>query len=597
MKRFTKKLIKSTTVFLAVSSCLLLSNCKGKTTSTTSTIIEDTGTSKTVVSVPTIDVKNSDFKSANITFFHGIDEEDKTTSTTKAYFKKVDDGICYVSIDEMMKNVSKAIEADDFFSTEIQNKKITTSFKHFNGETEYITLDTSTNIVKISSANYYTYLGDDEKVETTITSKIESNSFNRKEMSFDLDDYNLTSYYVDNTVLLPLSLFELIYTQELGYYFYYFNGSIYGDFNGINDYSGKIKDVVCSKEVRELTYNYLRLLFHKYYGLAQYKGLDTIEKVDEYLKDYKKDILSTNSRDYEQAESDIFNMLLDDPHSGYINRSIYSKGEDIEILDGAKNTLISDTIDVNTDIKAKNEVEEEDMLWYLGDDGFNHYCGFVVGNTAFIDFDEFNLNFDKTTGAEPSFIDDGDVFSIMYYAIKCIRDLNLSSQVIKNIVLDLSLNTGGYVNAAYECLSFMTNDPIIHNYEYAGTKQYGSTKVLVDNDLDGDFTDNDAAVEFNWFIQTSVVSFSCGNLVPFIAKDYGFATIIGQTSGGGMCVVGGGVLPDGSFFQKSDVLMRNVSRAEMNGQTYRSCEEGVLPDIQLENLYDYKKTVELINKK
>ena len=60
-----------------------------------------------------------------------------------------------------------------------------------------------------------------------------------------------------------------------------------------------------------------------------------------------------------------------------------------------------------------------------------------------------------------------------------------------------------------------------------------------------DYYSENIAVDVNWYILTSPVTFSAANLMTSMAKDGGFATIIGQDSSGGASSIEVILLPDG----------------------------------------------------
>ena len=64
---------------------------------------------------------------------------------------------------------------------------------------------------------------------------------------------------------------------------------------------------------------------------------------------------------------------------------------------------------------------------------------------------------------------------------------------------------------------------------------------------------------------TSINSFSCGNLVPAALKYSGKATIIGQTSGGGSCVLMACATASGAMFTLSSPFQLAVIK---NGSFY-----------------------------
>ena len=65
-----------------------------------------------------------------------------------------------------------------------------------------------------------------------------------------------------------------------------------------------------------------------------------------------------------------------------------------------------------------------------------------------------------------------------------------------------------------------------------------STSICrADVNLDREFNDLDTVAGKNLYCLVPPVSFSCGNLVPWVFKASGAVTLLGDTSGGGSCVV------------------------------------------------------------
>ena len=80
--------------------------------------------------------------------------------------------------------------------------------------------------------------------------------------------------------------------------------------------------------------------------------------------------------------------------------------------------------------------------------------------------------------------------------------------------------------------------------------------------------------DYNLFCLTSPKSFSCGNLVPSVLKNSHLVTILGQTSGGGSCVVRPLTTADGSIFQISG----SMRLAYMKNGSFYDIDQGVEPD-------------------
>ncbi|MDV7399915.1 S41 family peptidase, partial [Arthrospira platensis SPKY1] len=83
--------------------------------------------------------------------------------------------------------------------------------------------------------------------------------------------------------------------------------------------------------------------------------------------------------------------------------------------------------------------------------------------------------------------------------------------------------------------------------------------------------ETNAYENINWFILTSRVTFSAANLMTSIAKQQGFATIIGTTSGGGASSITPIVLPNGAFYTMSSLnVLSYRTGSDEDGWTYYS---------------------------
>ncbi len=104
----------------------------------------------------------------------------------------------------------------------------------------------------------------------------------------------------------------------------------------------------------------------------------------------------------------------------------------------------------------------------------------------------------------------------------------------------------------------------------------------------------DTVADKNLYCLVSPVSFSCGNLVPWVFKASGTVTLLGDTSGGGSCVVRTMSSAWGSLFSMSGT--KRISFVK-NGSFY-DVDRGVDPDVFLtkkESFYDREQLTEFIN--
>jgi hypothetical protein len=117
---------------------------------------------------------------------------------------------------------------------------------------------------------------------------------------------------------------------------------------------------------------------------------------------------------------------------------------------------------------------------------------------------------------------------------------------IRNFVIDLSANSGGYVAVVMYMLGVITGDYVDFREMDVQTGAVKITRILIDTNLDGkcDEADLGKKYDFDFAMLTTCLSFSSGNMLPVYAKDEGVMTI-GERSGGGICSVMLGSTSDG----------------------------------------------------
>ena len=114
----------------------------------------------------------------------------------------------------------------------------------------------------------------------------------------------------------------------------------------------------------------------------------------------------------------------------------------------------------------------------------------------------------------------------------------------------------------------------------------------VDRNLDGRFDEKDAEVAYhlNFAVLISTYSFSCGNMLPALVKDYGIP-LLGQRSGGGSCAVLYNPSADGFGYRYS------THRNRLTNTKNENIDSGIEPTYVLETVddfYDVPKVTKLI---
>ena len=175
----------------------------------------------------------------------------------------------------------------------------------------------------------------------------------------------------------------------------------------------------------------------------------------------------------------------------------------------------------------------------------------------------------------------------MEFFASCFNEIEKNENV-KNVVIDLTCNAGGKTATLAYLISYLTNDPTITvSRELSGDViEFHYQTDLNQDGIYGSSKDT-FKDKYSFYILISGGSFSCGNHFPTICKDLGIATIIGETSGGGSCVVSLISNASGYIYHSSS---ENVSLIK-DGDDYSHNDNGVTPDIKVDSelWYDHAK--------
>ena len=215
-----------------------------------------------------------------------------------------------------------------------------------------------------------------------------------------------------------------------------------------------------------------------------------------------------------------------------------------------------------------------------------------IGDTAYVTFDQFVCDSERDYYAEEPENNPQDVIELLMYANRQIRR---EDSPVRNVVLDLSVNSGGLVNAAIAAASWYLGVFNMSVYETAtGASAINAYGFDANADHTIDVNDDSLAKGYNLFCLISPNSFSCGNLVPAAFRESGKVTLLGHRSGGGACGIHTVSTADGFMLRISG----NYRLSTMNNGIYYSVDEGVNPDIvitDLDHLYDRAYLTECID--
>ena len=324
-----------------------------------------------------------------------------------------------------------------------------------------------------------------------------------------------------------------------------------------------------SRELATVGLAELCLIMDTFYGLKEAHNIDSFYELIVNLE-MEDAFLDPDPAKADQALADLINYYLDDLHSGYLHNS-HLTGLDEEIRMGDGYSSASYDRIMYMMMEAKDAVMPE-----------GRYAYHEVGDTAFIWFDEFianegidyyGLNLDDEASIQ-------DTISLMMFAH---HQITRKDSPIKNVVLDLSTNSGGDADAAVYIMGWFLGEAQLSTVSTVSGAQ--ATNIYhVDVNADHVFDEEDSLYRnYNLYCLISPLSFSCGNLVPWAFHASGMVTLIGDTSGGGSCVVLPMATAWGTIFQTS-----GPSRlAFIKNGSYYDIDRGVDPDVHLTNPMTY----------
>jgi len=408
------------------------------------------------------------------------------------------------------------------------------------------------------------------------------------DITMDLSRYGIQILRKNNDYYIPLQTFSDVFLSGIQCFSLY-NGDAVFILTDMNDAISEVyysaPQTEKSEELAEFDYNELCFVLDHFYGLKDVHGIKDFDTLfhesanDQLLK-------SNNQTIVDQTLYRIFNDQLDDLHSGLNAPSFRT---DREIFEEEKSNTLRG-------ISGRTLVEKEMEFKTARDktypNGIPHYE--EVGNTAYITFDHFENIEGLDYYSEPKIGELNDTIRLMQYAYDRItRD----GSPIENVVMDLSLNTGGTTfDAVYVTGLFLGEGQMSGTDEMTGA--LASAHYQVDTNRDHVFDEKDtlAGKGYKFYCIESAVSFSCGNLVPNVFKNSNQVTLIGQTSGGGSCLVQPLSTAGGTSFQISG----NMRLSFIKNGAYYDIDRGAEPDVYIKDpyfLYDRKALTDYINNK
>ena len=426
--------------------------------------------------------------------------------------------------------------------------------------------------------------------------------FNRRGniLTMDLGDYQIDIISKDGECYIPLQTMSDVFFS-MQYTFYVFNGEkVIGDI-----YQGTLLEQAYEAEPADMSQEFAAFNYHELcFFLDHFYGLKPEHHIEDFADFIAVDaamlpqLSGTDPIAFDAALSELLIRYFDDSHSASVRyswRSGLPKGS--EFIGQLMNLGYS----YSTLTRSTTNTKLTDLRNAAYPDGVPGYE--EIGDTAFVTFDSFTVNRSPEEYYELEDPDNPqDTIELIIYANKMVRR---EGSPVKNIVIDLSRNSGGNADAAIVVASWFTGEA---RFALLDTMTDAQTIAAYRTDLNlnraalsdpdnptGKFDPGDTVNgQFNLYCLISSSSFSCGNLVPAIFEQAGGITLIGQRSGGGSNVVLPATTASGMVFQMSGPLQITTYN---NGSLY-GVDTGVEPHVHLNNFesfYDREGLVEMIH--
>ena len=439
-------------------------------------------------------------------------------------------------------------------------------------------------------------------------------------VALNLSDYRIDIVEHDGECYLPLQTLNDLFMGPI-YMRYVFNGVglyafPYGS-DGLLEEIYQAEPQQMSDEFAQFNYYELLMLLDNFYGLKPEHDIHDFNSLLANTELAWK-LSSTKAEDVDEAITRLCMTYLDDMHSSFNNRSWRSDPEsDASFLKtisqmGYTNASRSKITELFANARRAAFPDGMPMYQEIGDTAFITFDEFVGREPSYYyhmdepQADEFYLSFISPeqqlemakaaiTGEEvepmktPEPVDTIRLFNYAY------KQITRENSPVKNVVIDLSNNGGGDANAAVYVIAMVLGTANIALKDtFTGAETI--MRIGADLEMNEQYNSYDKALVplgYRVWCLTSSNSFSCGNLVPAALKMSERVPIVGQSSGGGSCVVLPCASASGTLFQISGNLQLSTV---CNGSFY-NIDQGIEPDVPLmwpESYYDRESLAEYL---
>ena len=424
--------------------------------------------------------------------------------------------------------------------------------------------------------------------------------FNRRgrPLTLQLADYHIDLVSAGGECYLPFQTMNDFLMCPM-YIQYVFTGNmVIGDTN-----SGELMNRMYETEPADMStefamFNFreLCLFLDNCYGLKEEHRIGTF--LDYLAMDARMlpRMTGTDAEGFDSALTELLMLYFDDSHSGLQKASWRNRS----VIPGVDKIKTLTNIGFSTRMRVQGATGLASARMEAFPDGVPPYQ--EIGDTAFITFDHFTASRkaeDYYNLEDPD--NPKDTIELICYAH---RQVTREGSPVKNIVLDLSANSGGNSDAALAVACWFTGETTITLRDtMTGAETIAAYRAdinlngFIKTDTDGKGKcdpDDTVSGRYNLFCLTSSQSFSCANLVPAIFEQHGGITLIGRRTGGGSNAVLPASSASGTCFQFSGPLQVSTI---CNGSFY-NVDTGIAPHVVLtqdRSFYDREGLVELIH--
>ncbi len=445
---------------------------------------------------------------------------------------------------------------------------------------------------------------------TFMLKTLASNERTGNTVTLDAGDYDIDFVRRGNKYYIPVQTFSDIFLSSCGAgvalynthsLIFYLDGieSLYDNTTGKYTKLGKVyygKDGKyatgkVSEAMSEFSVNEFCFAMDTLYGLKKEHNINSFKEVI-VQRDTGLDMYSTNAKKIDRELWNLIYQNIDDIHSRYALSS-YAAGADYKwkLHEKYGQGYARDFIFAfDEELKELRKKYNPDLKIYE-----EH------GDTAYITFDGFDFDlislgdlFGDEIGKSNNITMDRvhDTIGLISYSV---QQILRKDSPIKNVVLDLSINGGGTVDAAaYVVAAFLGKASFSVENALSGSLITNNYACDINFDTKFDEDETLAGKGLNLYCLTTKASFSCGNLVPCVFKEDPHVSIIGQKSGGGACTIGTISTATGTVLDISG----NTRLSYIKNGSFYNVDQGAEPDFTIskyEHLFDREWLTEYID--